>query len=187
MPKQTVTTTHRMNTASTFDFRSENVATASPPTRYCSYMAVKQRRTLTPQNPYRSIAYDADRRLDPTPIYSHLARGTDPRALRPHPREQKLGRSRGGAGELQHPDFTLLGAELPSSSAPRIMIFSASSGCGRCGAFASSQGWIVGWFVCNRHNRITPPQTSNLSDLACRSASDPHADLQLPDLSCISP
>jgi hypothetical protein len=33
-------------------------------------MIVKHRRILTPQNPNRSIAYDADRRSDPTPIHS---------------------------------------------------------------------------------------------------------------------
>ena len=33
-------------------------------------LTVKRRRTLTPQNQYRSIAYDADRRPDPTPIHT---------------------------------------------------------------------------------------------------------------------
>jgi hypothetical protein len=36
--------------------------------------SVKRRRTLTPQNQYRSIAYDADRRPDPTPIHTRTWR-----------------------------------------------------------------------------------------------------------------
>jgi hypothetical protein len=37
-----------------------------------SRLPVKRRRTLTPQNPNRSVAYDADRRPDPTPIHTGL-------------------------------------------------------------------------------------------------------------------
>jgi hypothetical protein len=35
---------------------------------------VKRRRTLTPQKRNRSIAYEADRRPDPTPIHMNLLR-----------------------------------------------------------------------------------------------------------------
>ena len=42
-------------------------------------LVVKRRRTFTPQNQYRSITYDADRRPDPTPIHRSRRGSMGPR------------------------------------------------------------------------------------------------------------